>query len=197
MPTGGLDHDGDGHLPRGEGCDDGLRPQPQWRRARSDRTVDELLDEWDQVEEALANSEAIVLVADLTVHFDDIRETVEGPVARVGVDIPHTLGRYHHFQASRFRAMDAPSVDLACVDTGERFGDGGSAVVRGDSYDLVRCLVGRRSRAEADEVLDWGDTTDETKRHFPIYGWNNGHQGVHRAGEPSAHLGGSQPPVVA
>jgi hypothetical protein len=142
-------------------------------RARSDRTVDELLDEWDHVEESLANSEAIVLVADLTVHFDDIRETVEGPVARVGVDIPHTLGRYHHFQTIRYRAMDAPSVDLECVDTGERLGDGSSAVVRGDSYDLVRCLVGRRRRAEADEVLDWGDTTEETKKHFATYGWND------------------------
>ena len=119
-------------------------------RARSDRTV-----------------------ADLTVHFDDIRETVEGPLARVGVDIPYTLSRYHHFQTIRYRAMDAPSVDLECVDTGERLGDGGSAVVRGDIYDLVRCLVGRRSRAQADEVLDWGDTTEETQEHFAIYGWND------------------------
>ena len=69
--------------------------------------------------------------------------------------------------------MGAPRVDLECVETGERFGGDGSAVVRGDTYDLVRCLVGRRSRAQADAVLNWGDTTEETREHFAIYGWND------------------------
>jgi len=140
---------------------------------RSGRTLEQLLAEWDQVEQILMTSDVTALVADLTVHLDDIRETLVGHVARSGDDIGFTLARYHHFQSKRYEVMGVPAVGIECADTGQRLEADGPGVVLGDSYDVLRCLVGRRTRPDADAMLKWGETTEETRDGFSVFGWKD------------------------
>jgi hypothetical protein len=134
-------------------------------------TLERLLAEWDEVEDAMDESVAAVLV-DLSVHFDDIREVFEGRTSRSGEDIVNSLARVHELQALRLEAFGAAPVNLLCTDSGERLThDEASATVTGDTYDLFRTTESRRTREEADRFLDWGDVDEATRDLFAMFAW--------------------------
>ncbi len=50
--------------------------------------------------------------------------------------------------------------------------------VRETVYELLRTLTGRRSRAEAEQALDWGATPEAARQVFAVYGWLDEDSGV-------------------
>lgn len=50
--------------------------------------------------------------------------------------------------------------------------------VSGTVYELLRTVVSRRSRAEAEQALNWGSTPEATRQAFTVYGWLDEDSGV-------------------
>lgn len=138
---------------------------------RSNRSFDELLREWDLVEEAMSESHA-TLIVDLSVHYDDIRETLDRGARRQAPDLRRSLELFaHHHQRPRLRNAGQESVRLQCTETGDVVGGDGDYRVDGETYDLLRVVTSRRTRLEAERLLDWGRTPKGTVDWFPVYGW--------------------------
>ena len=162
-----------------------VEPDPQARqRASDDRNawteagvaarrplpLAEVLGEWDRLESSMSERGAQTMV-DLTMHIYDITETL-GDAACDSSLVEDALRGYHKFQSARLKRLALPPVTLVRKDTGttiER--DGAASSVGGASYDLLRCIGGRRSRGQADSLLDWGDTAEAVRRYFSVYGW--------------------------
>lgn len=138
--------------------------------ARRGRTVDQLVDEWDELLGRMAPQDAPTV--DAVVHLGDLRESLgrrEGVDARLSV---HTLRRYYAFTYAGRLATVGELVALRCTDTGTLVGEApGALEIRGTAYELMRTIAGRRTRAEADRALDWGATADPSREQFPAYGW--------------------------
>ena len=78
----------------------------------------------------------------------------------------------YEFALTRRLARLGDTVTLQCCDTGTRIGTFPRAPeVSGTANELLRTLAGRRTRAEADEALDWGDASLDARHLFPVYGW--------------------------
>ena len=137
--------------------------------ARRGRTLDALFAEWD---ERVAAMPAIIPTVDVVVHAGDVLESVG---ERRGLDtvlVDDTLMAYYEMTLASRVAAEGHAVTLVSTDTGSRIGAGvGAFEVRGTGNDLLRALTGRRTRAEADATLDWGDTPRSIREAFPAYGW--------------------------
>lgn len=135
-------------------------------------SLEQLSDEWDEVIGRLTE-ESMPLVLDLTVHFDDIRETVEGEVPRNEVDTMITLHRFHAIQAMKLEARGIGPLALFSIDDNELISTTGepAPTVRGTTYDLLRCLTSRRTKNAADLVLEWESLPEPAREAFPVYGW--------------------------
>lgn len=150
------------------------RLRDEWTRggveARRGWALDEVLAEGALVAAAMGTGRTAL--ADLTAHFDDIRETLEGRVPRVGPDIEFSLTRLHHLLGLRLAAAGQQQVGFACPDIGlVLHGRPEAGVVTGPSYELLRSVFSRRRRGDADQVLHWGTTTPGTQSLFAVYGW--------------------------
>ena len=63
-------------------------------------------------------------------------------------------------------------MNLHCPDIGVRSTvDPDGAAVTGDSYELLRCMFSRRTRAQADTTLDWGSADSLSRDLFAVYDW--------------------------
>lgn len=136
---------------------------------RRDRSLDELFEEWSEVVDIMTEEHAR-LVLDLSVHFDDIRESLDGPTPREGVELHRSLEFFHGLQAPRLRRAGVSSVSLAPTDAGA-IGGPDNPVVVGTTYDLLRVIASRRTRQQADQLLVWEGTPMEVVKAFPVYGW--------------------------
>ena len=137
---------------------------------RQSSSLNDLCDEWSDVVGMMTKENAF-LVLDLSVHYDDIRETIEGQVARSGADLPRSLELFHGLQAHRLRKAGCNPVALLPSDTPQRIGDGAAPAAAGTTYDLLRVLASRRTRHEAASLVDWGAIDRDTIDAFPVYGW--------------------------
>lgn len=72
-----------------------------------------------------------------------------------------------------YRGAKATLVDYVSRLDSETLEAEGPGVVLGDSYDVLRCLVGRRTRPDADAMLKWGETIGETRDGFSVFGWKD------------------------
>jgi len=137
---------------------------------RRDHTLEDLLAEWDEVE--AQTPESGTALADLSAHFDDIRETIEGNHHRSGDDISLSMTRLHQLQTMRLAAAGAEPVNLRCTDIDlELTADDSTSTVSGGSYELLRCMFSRRSHADADAQLDWGTSSAASRELFAVYDW--------------------------
>lgn len=78
-------------------------------------------------------------------------------------------GWYHPFVLPRLAGIRS-TVDLLATDAGRRWGTGAADPLTGTSYDLLRTIGSRWTRAEADRVIDWGNTPDATRGMLPVSG---------------------------
>jgi len=139
--------------------------------ARRDLDLTAVLAEWDALADRMDDRTAGIGL-DLVMHLDDIAETLGATDPSAYVLSEEALGSwYRAFLVSRL-AWTGAGVDLVATDTGRRWTDGGNnPTVAGTAYDLLRVVGGRRTRAHADDSLDWGDTPDETRALLAVYGW--------------------------
>ena len=133
--------------------------------------LERILDEWAGVVRRMKPDDEASLF-DLIVHLGDV---VEALGDRRGVDTElaeRAIYTCYEFALTRRLARLGDTVTLQCCDTGTRIGTfPRAAEVRGTANELLRTLAGRRTRAEADEALDWGDASLDARHLFPVYGW--------------------------
>jgi len=122
-------------------------------RERADRTLTEVLDEWDadapRLVEALRPLGDAVdrrLVLDVWAHEQDVRHAVGRPGSRSGPVFDFVVEHVRDYAEHQFHRAD---LDPGGVDLGDGRSD---AAVRADSFELARAVFGRRS---ADQVLAW------------------------------------------
>lgn len=154
------------------------RTRDEWTQAgvqtRRGRPLADVLVEWTAIVDTMAPS-AAGSVLDLTMHLADIHETLgtgERPDQPLVDDA--LAGYVHFFLTPRLSNARALPLRLVCTDTGAELagdGDGRGTKVRGSSYDLLRVVGGRRTRADADAALDWCDTSPEARDLVSLYGW--------------------------
>ncbi|MEX2628040.1 MAG: maleylpyruvate isomerase N-terminal domain-containing protein [Ilumatobacteraceae bacterium] len=140
--------------------------------ARRGLDLHELVAEWDSITACMDDRGARALL-DLTMHHGDIVESLTGASGSIDVEMTQdALTTYaRHFLAPRLSAAGR-ALGLRCADTGEHLGPGDPApTVSGTTYELLRTIGGRRTRAEADDRLDWGGTDEPTRDLFSVYGW--------------------------
>lgn len=163
-------------------ADDAARRRAAWARdewteagVRQRRALPmaSLLLEWDDIVASMPDHAALA-VLDLTMHLSDIKETLGDETDRTSPLIDEALAGYYYFALATQLAHVDTSVALRCTDRGtELVTDEHSAVVSGSAYDLLRTVGGRRSRDEADRILDWGDASGAVRERFSVYGWPN------------------------
>lgn len=139
--------------------------------ARAGRSVEDLIAEWaklaEQVEptaDLIPPGAAQMLVGDAVTHEHDVR----GAVARMGARDSDAVGigldRYIRLFGKRVKDAELPSV---VVRAGSREWRAGvkepEAGLRGDAFELLRALTGRRTTDEI-AALDWtGDRSVYTQ----------------------------------
>lgn len=140
--------------------------------ARRGRPLEEVFAEWDAVITGIDDTTAGVAL-DLVVHLDDIAETLgRGDPDPSPLRDAVLTGWYHAFVRRRLKGVgEGPTMGLLATDTGRRWGTDGASTVGGTTYDLLRTIVSRRTRAEADHRIDWGDTPELVRSMLPVYGW--------------------------
>lgn len=123
--------------------------------ARKDRTVDELLAEWDaiapRIEEALdaEGSRLVVLLADTVTHEQDVRNATGKPGARDTAGIDWTLQFFTSRLDRVLKQNGKPALRIRSGKDEWLLGDGEpAATVDVDEYELARGLVGRRTDSQ-------------------------------------------------
>jgi uncharacterized protein (TIGR03083 family) len=138
--------------------------------ARRGRSLRELWDEWDAIREA--NPDEHYPTVDLTMHLFDIEESLD----RVDRERPELafdalLGYVNWFLVDKLRAAgEELTIRPTDIDHEIAFFDDAPAV-SGTAYDLLRCVGGRRTRAEADTLLEWGSTSEQARSLLSVYTW--------------------------
>lgn len=137
---------------------------------RQNLSLEGLVHEWSEVVEMMSEDNAFFIL-DLSVHYDDLRETVGGQTSRSGADLQRSLELFHGFQNLRMKKAGHDLVSLVCTDTGERLGSIDGPSVAGTTYDLLRVMASRRTRPVANRIIDWSETGAGSIQTFPVYGW--------------------------
>jgi uncharacterized protein (TIGR03083 family) len=139
---------------------------------RRDRTVEDLTREWEAI--GLPTEPLLVAIGrnDLTLHLADILEAF-GDRRGPDTDLIEATLRSYYDHVVVVRCAEAGQAPvLRCTDTGTRIGAGVSAPeIAGPAYELLRAIGGRRTRAEADQHLDWGESTEPVRAALSAYGW--------------------------
>jgi uncharacterized protein (TIGR03083 family) len=140
--------------------------------ARRGQPLAVLLAEWNSTVASMPPSAARA-VLDLAMHLGDVIEAVGHDAEIDNALLDYSLQRYHDFAlVDRFAALGA-SVSLRCTDSATRIGGSVDGVeVSGTAYELLRAVGGRRTRLQADLVLDWGDASEAVRSAFSAYGWS-------------------------
>ncbi len=137
---------------------------------RRGRPLPAIFAEWDELVAGIDDRGA-GMVLDLGMHLADIAEAIgAADVVSLRVAEESILGWYHAFVVPRL-AVAGTAVALVATDSGRRWGSSSIPTVAGTTYDLLRTIGGRRTRAEADALLDWGQSADDVRDLLPVYGW--------------------------
>jgi uncharacterized protein (TIGR03083 family) len=142
-------------------------PGAKWTQAqvdaRADLDVDVILDEWRGSADGFAamlgelpGGLSGIAVMDLVTHEHDLREAtgVAGP--RDAESVAFTLKGFVNALGRAVTEAGLPAVQVVATDGFERTaGEGEPGVtVRGEAYELMRSLSGRRTRDQV-RALDW------------------------------------------
>jgi uncharacterized protein (TIGR03083 family) len=133
--------------------------------ARRDRSLDELIAEWEErapdMEAAMGGWKpyaAAAAIGDLVTHAHDVRAAVGRPGDRDTAGVAVATELYSDSLGRRLHKGGFPALRL---DTGEWSRQAGTgavgATVRGEPFELLRAMTGRRSRAQIAELGWTGD----------------------------------------
>jgi len=153
---------------------------PAWTAAqveeRRDRTLAEVVEEWDAGTAALLAlmvdgppARSAVLVADAVTHEHDLRAALGAPGERdsAAVDVARQVGI--EGLDRRLRAAELAALRVVAGDTEWLLGVGEpAATLRSDPFSLFRVLFGRRSRAQM-AALDWGGDPGPYLEHLSLF----------------------------
>ena len=150
------------------------RSRDDWTQAGVDAArgvpLDDVLARWTGIVDTMGANGANALV-DLTMHLADIHESLGTGLRPDQELVDDALDTYaYFFLFRRFSKEGLPPLLLVCSDTGREIGKAGGTVVSGASYDLLRVIGGRRTRAEADAALQW-EPSPRARELFSLYGW--------------------------
>lgn len=137
-----------------------------------------VLTAWDQAMEQAGDNDWM-MVADLAVHIGDIEEALGENRSRESGFLVAALSQYAMRLAQSLDGLGLETVRL--IGSCPKF-EGGDAQspheVSGPTYELLRALLGRRSRSEAEQALNWGTTPEAIRQVFAVYGWLEEDSGV-------------------
>lgn len=141
-----------------------------------------VLTAWDETVRAM-DEEAAGLVTDFAVHLGDVEEALGSTELRENLCMAAALWRYANaIHIDYLRGLSLDTVSITGHSPPATAGDTASThTISGSTYELLRAITGRRSRAESDRVLDWGTTPEATRAVFPIYDWLDTDSGAARA----------------
>lgn len=170
----GLNADVIGGAVEGLGTDERTSAQVS---TRADMTVNEICDEWQAYDEAMAKTTADVpllerrLAADLVIHLQDVQHGLGLPINQNDEATISAAQVYALRIPERWTATTGLNVAIELAD-GYRVGpDDGSEdlTLRCTPYDFLRSVSGRRSRSQV-EALDWSGDASVVLDHFSPYG---------------------------
>ena len=120
---------------------------------------------------SLVDESTAFITLDLTMHLFDIRETLGDHRGRTSALVVDSLEGYYWFNLVPRLAHAGLSVSLACSEPSLSLETDGAPTMYGCAYDVLRSLGGRRTRDQADRLLDWGTVPAEARDLFSVYGW--------------------------
>jgi uncharacterized protein (TIGR03083 family) len=135
--------------------------------ARRDKTIEQIVDEWrtrgpefDAGLDLLGAGAGRPAVADLVVHEQDIRQALDAPGGRGSDGVAVAFDLYREVLGTRIAEHERPALRVAAGADEMVLGEGEPTTsLRGDKFELMRALTGRRSDAQL-RALDWdGDPT--------------------------------------
>ena len=155
---------------------------PEWTQRqvdeRADLTLDELLAQWEeagrQIDGALAyfpKAAASLFVGDTVTHEHDIRLPLGKAGDRDADAVVLAVDGYHRWFGRRLKDRDMPAVRLRAEGREWVAGAGepGVSVEAPTTFDLLRGLTGRRTRAEI-AAFDWSGDPEPYLDLFSSYG---------------------------
>lgn len=151
------------------------RRRDEWCQSGVDalrnETFDAVLATWDDALLRAYGGDG-EMVTDLSVHLADIEEAIGVQRSRTEGFNVAALWHYGSFLTNHLRGRGVETVRLVGTSPTVICGDLLSPhVVTGTTYELLRTITGRRSRAEADRVINWNTTPEQTRLIFPFYDW--------------------------
>ena len=154
----------------------------QWNADQLERrrklSLSEILDEWaanvPTILEAVRGQrpfaspypgQEYVLVVDLAMHTQDIRNLVGRPGDRDSAAVGYALPSFGFILGQRINEVGLPALQLRYGEKSRVLGDGEpGATITSDRYELVRALANRRSTAQI-RAYDW---TGDPEPYLPI-----------------------------
>lgn len=154
---------------------DATRRRDDWCQsgvdALHDEPLDAVLEKWRQAISRAIDDDG-EMVTDLSVHLADIEEAIGIDRSRTEGFLTAAIWHYGYFLTDHLRARGVETVRLRGTAPTVICGDLLSPhEVTGSTYELLRTITGRRSRAEADRLLNWNTTPERTRSIFPFYDW--------------------------
>ena len=146
-------------------------------QARADRTLEQLLEEWEATEAELRPALAELhpalaggLVGDVVTHEHDLRGAVRRPGARDSNAARIVLDSYVRFFGRRLKQDERPALEVRAGGRSWTAGPGDPAgYVSAEPFELLRGLTGRRTRQQI-IGFDWSVDPDPYLGLFPMYG---------------------------
>ena len=142
--------------------------------ARKDKSLTEVLDEWETIappfEDFLATNGAIPqLVIDQWTHEQDIRAALDRPGNRDDARVKFSIEAMDEMRAKRWRHTPIELIG----DSGKwKWGEGESQLtLRASDFDLVRVLIGRRSRNQV-RAMDWTGDPEPILDHLVAFAYS-------------------------
>ncbi len=136
--------------------------------------VAELAAEWDVIAVGAPAAALAGLFPDLTVHFFDLLGSVRRTGYRDEPFVVAALGFWARNCDIRLQQAGRGPLRLELDETSGSVESIGRVdaplVVAGTSFELLRSIVGRRSRRQAD-ALRWEGADDVAREWFSVYGW--------------------------
>jgi uncharacterized protein (TIGR03083 family) len=112
----------------------------------------------------------MILVTDLTVHEQDVRDALELPAVRDAAGVGIGLATYGFGVGYRITALGLPALRLSYDGKERVLGDGEpGATVTAEKWELFRAFAGRRSRAQI-AAYDWTGDAGPYLGLIPAYG---------------------------
>lgn len=145
--------------------------------ARRDRSVTELLAEWDSIAptaeaaiDTIPKWMAGTLIGDLITHEHDLRGAINRPGARDSSGVAVALDTYARFFGRRIKERDLPPLELRADERSWQLGSGEPQVsAKGEPFELLRALTGRRTHDEV-RALGWSGDLEPYIDILSMYG---------------------------